>query len=316
MERYLDELNRLFAAAPDKHVAHERARQVLADMAGDPAVLATALRRRVAAADGLCRGHYPVISLEVASTPDYEIVLNCWLPLPDGDTDLSTKAIHHHGSMLLTTTTAFGPGYEHWLFTHPEVVDPDRELFSMRLLERAAHPLYHQGFVDADIAHLPMYVPDLTVTLALWSSSKPTVWLDHVKRVPVLHRNAGRLRSAAARVGLKRALDLKTVEYFDFHPTDAGFVGIRDRREFERGPAEHYFQSLLHLMQRTGNEDLVAVLLEGAGRVTIDPALRDRLLRDLRAGEPIAPVLSAGHHDVPFANYRSAAIERALSVPV
>jgi hypothetical protein len=316
MESYTRELTRIFATAPDKHAAHDRARPVLADMAGDPAVLGDALRRRVTAPGGLCRGHYPVIALEVASTPHYEVVLNCWLPLPGGGTDLSTKAIHHHGPMLLTTTTAFGPGYEHWLFSAPEVVDPERELFRLRLLERTAHPLHHQAFVDAQIAHLPMYVPSLTVTLALWSSSKPTGWRDRAKRVPVLERNRNRLRRVASKAGLTRALDLKTIEYFDFFPTDAGFVGMRDRKEFDLGPAEHYFQSLLHLVQSTENHALAEAIVAAADRAPVDAALKQRLLGALRAGDPIEAVLSPGHHDVPFANFRTDDIERALAVQV
>lgn len=314
MDRYIDELRRVFVAAPDKHTAHDRARVVLAEMAGDPAVVTDALRRRVRARDGLCRGHYPVIALEVESNPDFELVLNCWLPLPGGDTDLSTKAIHHHGTMLLTTTTAFGPGYEHWLFSTPEVVDAERSLYSMRLLDRSPHPLHHQAFVDARIAHLPMYVAELTVTLALWSSSQPTGWRDRLKRVPVLERNRDRLRSAAQRAGLNRALDLKTIEYFDFAPSEAGFVGTRDRTEFVIGPPEHYFQSLLHVIQQTANEDVATAVIDAGAAVTVEPEARARLLSALRRGDPIEPVLSPGHHDVPCANFRTADIECALAV--
>src|SRR5437868_3943491 len=115
VDQYVAELTRLFASAPDKHSAHDRSTSVLQAMADSPTALTEILRRHLAD-PGSLRGHYPVVSMVAASTPDFELVANFWLPLPDASVDVTTKAIHHHGPMLLTTVTAFGPGYEHWTF--------------------------------------------------------------------------------------------------------------------------------------------------------------------------------------------------------
>lgn len=178
MARELDSsvaaLRGIFGETRDKHAAHERSRAILQDMAGTPAVFTTIVQRHLARPDAFAARHYPVVSLHIDSNPHFELVANCWIPLPDGGTNLSTKAIHHHGDMLLTTVTAFGPGYEHWCFTTPEAVDPQSELFAMRLLERAPHPCGHAAFVDANIGHVPFYPSSLSITFALWSTSRPT----------------------------------------------------------------------------------------------------------------------------------------------
>lgn len=315
MDRYVDNLVRCFAATDDKRLAHQRSEAILQQMADDPAVLREAFRRHVTSEDGLSRRHYPVVSVMLASTPHFELVANCWIPLPDGNTDVTTKAIHHHGTMLLTTVTAYGPGYEHWTFSEPELVDPERDLFSMRTLEHGAHGLGHAAFVDARIAHVPLYTSGLTITLALWSSSEPTSWKDRVKRVPVVRRNTARLRDVAVRTGMTKALDIKVVQYFDFYPSADGFVGMKDRREFPLGPNVDYLASLFHVLQDTGNDSLAPVIENVAGRRRItDPATLRRLLADLRAGETIAPRLSEGHTGVPFANFTRADIEGALAV--
>jgi len=313
--QYVDALSRAFATTNDKRVAHQRSESILQAMAADPAAFKEAFRKHLLRDDGLSRCHYPVVSVMVASTADFELVINCWIPHPDGSSDVSTKAIHHHGTMLLTTVTAFGPGYEHWTFTEPELIDPQRDLFDMRAIEHGPHGLGHSAFVDARIAHVPLYAPGLTITLALWSTSDATSWKDRLKRVPILQRNSARLRQAADRIGLSNALELKLVEFFDFHPSADGFIGMRDRIEFPLGPNADYLASLFHVLQATDNDDLGPVIADAAERRKVsDREVLNHLVRDLREGTAIEPHLSPGHTGVQFANFTRAEIETALSV--
>jgi hypothetical protein len=314
LDRYTDRLTAIFKRSSSKHEAHEKSRAILHEMSGDPAVLPAVFRGHIETPGTFNTRHYPVVSMNIALNPYYSLVANCWITLPGGETNISTKAIHHHGDLLLTTVTAFGPGYEHWTFHKPQLVDASRELYSLRLIERAAHPLHHVAFVDSDIPHLPMYPPSLSITLALWSSKKATTWKDRLKRVPWLKRNEAALRRVARRLGMVRALDIKIVEYFDFYPTDDGFKGMKEREEFGRGPNEDYLYSLFHILQRTGNEGLGAAVERqlAAGTPMDNPALVRSLLDELRAGRPIAGRLSPGHYGVPFANFTADAIERAL----
>jgi hypothetical protein len=314
-KKYVGALGEVFRGAPDKHEANYRSRPVLEEMSGDKAFFAEVLERHLRQPGSLDAGHYPVVGLDIELNPYYGLVANCWIPLPDRRADVSTKSIHHHGNMLLSTVTAFGPGYEHWTFTRPEVVDEAAEVFEMRLIAREPHPAHHVAFVDSYVAHLPFYPRETSVTYALWSNKFPVTWKDHVKRVPVLQKNSEALRRLAVRAGLARRLDLKVVEYFDFYPTPEGFRGIRERREFERGPNEDYLYSLFHVVQVTGNERLapaVEARLE-AGEGVKNPQLVRRLLEDLRRGRPIEGRLSPAHYNVAGANFTRAEAERALA---
>ncbi|HVS29612.1 MAG TPA: hypothetical protein VHE14_08660, partial [Solirubrobacteraceae bacterium] len=241
------------------------------------------------------------------------LVANAWIPLPDRRTDLSTKSIHHHGELLLTTATAFGPGYEHWMLALPQTLDPDRHLHRMELIAHGRHALHEVTFVDAYTAHVPLYPAELTITYCLWSARQPKTWRDSLKRIPLVQRHSATLRRAVTRLGLASRLEVKNVEYFDFYPTDQGFVAMRERDEFPLGPNANYLRSLMHVIQATGNADLAPLIRAALQRGEVDDApLAEELLARLEAGTPIDGVLSDGHVGVEHANFTREAIERAL----
>lgn len=319
-EKYLDDLKQIFINAKDKHEANYRSNQVLADMSGDPEFFRDSLKWHLQKKGSLNTLHYPTVGLDIEVNEYFTLVANCWIPLPDRATDISTKAIHHHGDMLLTTVTAFGTGYEHWMFETPAVVDADKEIYQLKVLEHAPHPRHHVAFVDAYIAHLPLYPPDLTVTYALWSSRFPTTWKDRLKRMPLLQQNAKRLRAAGVKVGLAKQLELKVVEYFDFYPTCDGFRGIRERREFERSTNEDYLAGLFHVIQGTGNENLAPVIREklSSNEKIDNRKMVEDLTRDLESGKRIEPGFSTKHYGIEGANFTRdellAAIDRQDAV--
>lgn len=318
IQAYIRALQDVFVKTPDKREANVRCRQLLMDMSGDAAFLTGILRKHLSTLGSLNYTHYPSVGIDIALNPYFGLVANCWIPLPDGDTQVSTKAIHHHGDMLLSTVTAFGPGYEHWMFARPEVIDPVKELFTTTLLERAPHPRHHVAFVDSYIAHVPLYPSSLTITYCLWSSQFPTTWRDYVKRVPLLQKNADFLRRMARKAGLQRQLELKVVDYFDFYPTCDGLRGMRDRREFERGPNEDYLPSLFHVIQQTGNEHLALCIRQKlqSGERIANAALVEKYVGDLERGQPIDGRLSPMHYGIPYANFTKTDIENALAVEV
>jgi hypothetical protein len=256
-----------------------------------------------------------VVGLDIELNHLFGLVANCWIPLPNRATDVSTKAIHHHGDMLLSTVTAFGPGYEHWTFKKPEVVDAAAESYSLSLIERCPHPLHHVAFVDSYVAHLPFYPPAMTITFALWSSKFPSTWKDRIKRVPLLQKNSARLKKLAARAGMAKHLDLKVVEYFDFYPTTKGFRGIKERTEFERGPNADYLSSLFQVIQETGNEHLAPKLKQqlDAGLPLENPDLLKGLILRLERGETIEGCLSPTHYGIEGANFTKQELEVAFA---
>jgi hypothetical protein len=317
-----EELLSVFQSSATKHEANTRAAVVMGQLTREPAFLSAVLERYLSKPRALNRKNYPVVALDVALNPWFGLVANCWIPLPNRDTNLSTKAIHHHGDMLLTTATLFGPGYEHWMFTLPERVAEGSDRYTMKLIERAPHPHQHVSFVDAWTSHTPFYPTSLSITLALWSRQFPTTWRDRAKRLPLVRGNEKLLSNLVARTGLRKTLQLNVIESFDFFPTPPGhggeaFTVMPVREEFALGPNADHVASVFHILQETGNEHLGrniraqldrGVIVEGREPV-------ERLLPDLERGRPIDGKLSDGHYDRPFANFTRDDVMRALRAP-
>jgi hypothetical protein len=313
MKDYIGSLKQIFASAPNKHEANYRSRPVLEEMSHDPAFFTSVLQKHLRTAGALNTQHYPVVGIDIELNHLFGLVANCWIPLPDGATNISTKAIHHHGDMLLSTVTAFGPGYEHWTFEKPELVSEETERYALKVIDHSPHPLNHVAFVDSYVAHLPFYPAAMTITYALWSSKFQSNWKDRVKRVPLLQKNSARLKQLAMQAGLTKQLDLKVVEYFDFYPTTEGFCGIRNREEFERGPNSDYLYSLFHVIQKTGNDSLVPLIKDQLGQHLENPRLLQDLIRKMEAGEPIEGRLSPTHYGIARANFTKQELEAALA---
>ncbi|HSO33790.1 MAG TPA: hypothetical protein VLT33_14755 [Labilithrix sp.] len=309
------ELVRVFKASATKHEANERARPLMDQISRDPRFLAAVLERYLETPGALDKKNYPVVGINIALNPYFGLVANCWIPLPGRETHIATKAIHHHGDMLLSTATIFGPGYEHWMFSTPKPISEGGDLYRMDLIEAAPHPLNHVAFVDAWIAHTPLYPKSLSITLALWSSRHPVTWRDRAKRIPMFKGREAQLRDLAVKLGLRKRLDLKVVESFDFAPGDGGFQVMRERKEFELGPNEDHLCSVFHVVQQTGNERLARTVRRAIdqGKVRAGRPVVERLLAQLEKGTPIEGKLSDGHYGLPYANFTREDIERALS---
>jgi hypothetical protein len=305
----------VFKRAPDKREANRAAKPILEQLTREPEFLTAVLERYLATPGSLDKTNYPVVGIDIALNPWFGLVANCWIPLPGHETHLSTKAIHHHGPMLLSTATLFGPGYEHWMFSLPKPLSDGSGLFGMDLLEAAPHPQHHVSFVDAWIAHTPLFPRSLSITLALWSNSEPTTWRDRVKRLPLFQGREESLRRLAVRLGMKRSLGLKVVDSYDYYPTDAGFEVMRERKEFERGPIEDHVCNVFHVVQETGNEHLARTVRRALDDRKIKKARTSvtEMIERLERGTPIEGRLSRHHYELPYANFTRDQIERALA---
>jgi hypothetical protein len=89
---------------------------------------------------------------------------------------------------------------------------------------------------------------------------------------------------------------------------------MRVRQEYDLGPNEDHLHSLFHVLQRSGNEHLAAVVEERLAREKHleSRSLVERLLADLKAGREIQGRLSSCHLAVPHAMFAQADVENAL----
>lgn len=320
LAKAVKELLGIFRSNPDKDQAHRLATPVLEAMTHNPQVLDDIVAMNIETPGFFARTNYPVPSLSINSNAYFDIGVNCWVPLPDRDTNMSTKALHHHGPMLLSTATAFGPGYEHWMMTMPEPIEGSSGLFSMELIDRSHHARHHVAFVDKYIVHVPMYIPSLTLTYALWSNSKPTTWVDKLKRVKWIASRKAALRRLLVRLGLAKTLDLKPLEYLDYYPVEGGFKQLRNREdiEFKRGPVSDYLRSIFYVIQQTtGNKfaDRIEAIVKAEPKLTeSDRTLALDLVGKLKRNEEIEPRLTPGlHYGIEYANFTAERIVDSLA---
>ena len=316
MKRYVETLTKIFKKARDKRQAHRECSGVLGEISHDPDFLKSCIRNHLKKRGSLNQLHYPFPSFPAELNPYFGLVINCWIPIADDSapTQRTTTAIHSHGEMILTTATIFGAGYENWTFSPAILMDPENEIFELKRVEQSMHSLHHVLFIDSFMPHAPFFPPSLTITLALWSSSHPTHWKDHVKRFPFFKGNEKWLRAGLSKLGLQKAFDLKIINYFDFHPQGAGFKGLKTRQEYPRGTNADYLSSLFYILQQTGNEDITHDIqehLRSSGAILNRDLIRQLLLK-IKKGEIIENQLSGCHFKPPHASFTKHEIEAAL----
>src|SRR5262245_38834391 len=94
-------LVRVFRAAQSRHEGTGKGGRILVELAGNPACLGAAPEREIRKPGALNTRHFPSVGLTVCETPYFVLIVNCFLPAPNGETDLVASAVHHHGHLLL-----------------------------------------------------------------------------------------------------------------------------------------------------------------------------------------------------------------------
>ena len=124
-------------------------------------------------------------------------------------------------------------------------------LYNLELIDFSRHSLNHIAFVDSHFIHVPMYPNELSITLALWTSSTTTTRLDKIKAKPFISKNTKLFRNIISSLGLSSFFKVKSLSNLDFYPIEGGFKLIPDRRltEYSRGPIEHRIQTIFSILQ-------------------------------------------------------------------
>ncbi len=255
------QLDRTFKKEKDRQKAHATSSKILEDLSTNNTLLSEIFRSNLNKKNFFSQEHYPVLAFPICANEHYELIANVWIPLASKSTEYSTKSIHHHGPMLLTTVTAFGPGYFHYLFDRPVRDESKSNVFSMKVLAANQHERSTSLFVDQYLPHCPMYPEKLSITYALWSNSIQKQLLSRVKRLPLLRQHSTLLRQIGKKIGLTKALDLKLETYLDYYPANDHFCGVKEREEveFKKGPISDRASSIINLLQETKNEDLLSL---------------------------------------------------------
>lgn len=310
LDRAFSELTDRFRRTRDAQEAHLASVPLLQDLAASAGLVEAILSRHLARPDVLRTPHFPVVSFHIARNPYVHLLANAWMAHPDQRTDLTTKAIHLHDRLFLTTVTIFGPGYEHWLFERPRRRGGG---YRTRLVSIAPHPPGQPAFVDTEVAHTSTFPSRLSLTLCLWTPERPGL----LRRAGARARRAARDGRARIPASLRPPAALLD-RPLDFYP-GAGLLagrlaGLPERHAFPFGPCEDYCHSLVHILQETGCEHLAAAFtartaaLPGPAKAAAETALAR-----MQRGESVAGRYSEGQTTDPTANFTRAAILSAIA---
>ncbi len=251
---HVEELRSIFSR-PDLYEAHEECMPVMGAMARDRAFFLGVIRKCLSDADYLAQvRHYPTLAFPIEENEDFTLVANVFLPLPDGNRDLSFQSIHHHGQLLLTTISAFGAGYESIIFRPGYAIDLETGLTDMQMDRLYPNDLHNLAFIDKLTPHIVFYPEAASITLALWSREKHEA-LDKMKKMKVLQAVKKPLKRIIKMAGLNAAVGLNQVDYNDFYPEGGEIWGMKDRLGYVEGTNENWLQNVFSVVQQYGFED-------------------------------------------------------------
>lgn len=266
MSKRLQQFNKRLSetfSQPDRIKAHEQAGVILQEMAADSGVLHDIICQGVEAPDFFkLKRINPVIAFKVGEDRAYHLIAHLWLPLDNGASDLTHQSVHHHGSLLLSSVSAWGPGYESVLFKPGfRVVSDQGEdagLTEMQIDKIYKNPKGHLEFLGPRTPHVVFFPSSFTVTYALWSDERErsSSWL---KRLPGVQKYKKFIKSHLQRAGLASQLGLNVVENLDFFPSNGRLIRMKERVNYPAGSSENFYQNLFHSLQEM-NFDRVDVI--------------------------------------------------------
>lgn len=285
----------------DRYKCHELLQKILKKAAADSLFLYDVIRHNLNSPEFIeKKRHYSTLALPVIATPDFNIVINIFPPLPDRTTNISFQSIHHHGNLLLTTAALFGPGYESIVFKKNYTIDKESYLTKM---EREKTYQFKQGvveFIDKFQPHIVFYPESISATLALWSNDQKT-GMEAFKKFTLLQKFKKPIKQLLKATGLSKSLQLNEVSFFDFYPEKEKLYAMKDRLEYSFiGSNENFIQNIFHFIQQTGfNDNLFLSELKEKKFINLfTKQMIDKVLK----GEQIKDEFIPQHLNVPKVN--------------
>jgi hypothetical protein len=284
----------------DRYEAHEEVAPILKKLALDKNFLFEMIRFNLSNPEYLYKvRHYPTLAMEIFENETFSFGANLWLPLPNRSTNISLQSIHHHGNLLLSTISSFGPGYDSILFKKGFQIDMKTEEVKMEVDKIYHNSLYHLEFIDAYTPHVVFYPNDFSITYALWSTNKPQT-KEIFKKIGILRKIKKPLSAVLKFTGLDHLIGVNTVTYFDFYPEGNKLKGLKKRITYKVGTNENFLQNVFHALQKMEFYD-IDFLNSLKNNSQINKAAHkwiDKLIRK----EKITSLFEEAHIDVPKAH--------------
>lgn len=249
LQKYIKELKDIFRSN-ERYEAHKKSASILRKMSQDMSLVHEIIKNNLENPEFLKKTrHYPTIAFPIEENNEFGMVMNCFLPVPDRSTNISFQSIHHHGNLLLTTVSCFGPGYESMIFKKDFNIDKDSEFATLTLEKIYLNELNNYEFIDSYTPHIVFYPASLSITLALWSSDKKTK-LSEAKNLSLVRKLKKPLLKLAKLLGASSLLNLNVINYFDFYVDKNQIKALKTRIEYPEGDNTNFLQNVFYILQQ------------------------------------------------------------------
>lgn len=253
LDQYITSLTNIFKKNQPR-IAHKLSQSLLLEMAQDKNILLEIIDRNIKSNDFFLKKRInPVIALSIVDNPFITLVAHFWMPLPDRATNITHQSIHHHGRLLLTSVAPYGPGYESIIFKQGFTIDPSTEFTSIEIEKEYNNPLYNIEYIETKTPHVVFYPKDLSVTYALWTYDERST-LDKIRKNPFLQKNKKLILQFLNYIkGVSPKIN--KIEYFDFFPSNANILAMKDRVMYPVGSNENFVHNVFYILQQVGYRD-------------------------------------------------------------
>lgn len=312
IKEVLTGIKKVFAETEDRYEVHSRCRPILESLTTSSDFLYAVIRQNLSDPVFLeKRRHYSTLSMTISESPEFSFVMNIFPPLPSRQTNISFQSIHHHGSLLLSTVSVLGPGYESILFKKNYTIDFGTGQTDMQIEKQYQNQIGKVEFVDANQPHVVFYPVGFSATYALWCDKTKKNTKEALKKIELVNKIKKPLAKLINRVGLAKQFGLNKAEYFDFYINDGTIKALKNREEYNQaGDNDNFLRNIFAFIQQTGFND-TAFLTAFLEKAEVSATAKKYALM-LMEGHTITDVFYEGHLDIPYVNLNREAIMRAV----
>ena len=305
-----NEIREIFAKQKDRYLAHKMCKPILEKMANSIDVLQDIIKENLSSPDFLLkRRHYSTLSMNIFESPEFSFVMNIFPPLPDRNTEVSFQSIHHHGSLLLSTVSAFGPGYESIVFKQNFEIDFKTGITNMEVEKVYQNEFGKVEFIDSNQPHVVFYPKDFSATYALWCDNKSSK-KEALKKLDVFKSIKKPLSKLINKTGLGKFLGLNDVQYFDFYVEEEKIMALKNRVTYnDVADNDNFLQNIFCFIQKTKFSDVPFLTQLMNNKKTPENSLK--FIKMLLNDEPISDNFYNGHLNIKYVNLNKNEIEKS-----
>lgn len=252
---YIQELKKIFSQG-DRYKAHRDTAPVLLEMAKDRKFLFEVIKKNLRDSKFISRNrHHPTIDFPIMEDENFSMTTNCFPSLPNKATNISHQCVHHHGKLLLSTVSVFGPGYDSIIFKKRFEINKQTKEAKLEIDNIFHHGQYHLEFIDSFTPHIVFFPSSVSITYAIWTMEKKQT-SDTIKGMPLLQKFKKPIIALIKTLGMSSAFNLNLPEYLDFYVEKGKFM-VKEERDFQYGGGtnDNFIQNVCYIMQEVGFDD-------------------------------------------------------------